>query len=1112
MKTPNDSLSRSGARRAIVAAAALLLSAAWPQARAADPPPPNAAATDAADAFGERFLVMQATTDLERRLLGNHDGPSREASACVFVDSREFAGEAPLSAKSRPFLLLAAWLEEQAKVDNRLVIFKVVDVVENEPFDAVKARAEGLAQICDELGRNAGYRQVKSTQTYGVDLKERIDQAQDAARKQAANGAPTPPTDNATDKSFAGNERLGVYAVRTMLERLLVHADCVVDVRPVLRQTAGNKFPDDFIVELQALVPQVQCDERRILLLDIHYLEAVQPTIDKWINNRVGRLAFAKRFGFEDCHLQMSLTDAVDEAAGGEASDDKPAIQTEPPLHRAGEPFELTVVGPDRKPIPGITVDFRVDQPPEADHIVRGKLISRDQRRVVVQADDEGRITLPLPDRFTIEVVQAGFGPYWGAWNNGAPSRFTAELDAGWSVGGVVVDEQGAPVKGATVHPSIELKKRPGDGQQMAIGNFATTDARGAWHFDSVPASAGDVFVTINHDDFMPLRQRLSRDDYGLADDQDPGARIALKRGLTIEGVVTDDAEKPIAGALVRTKFLNELREATTDADGRYTLVGCEPTETRIVASAPGRAIDLQLVRVEPDMEPVNFRLQPGATIRVRVIDAAGKPVPKTRIFFQRWRGEIDYFEFDHVNDLSDDQGVWEWNEAPRDEIQADICPPDGIQIPNQPLVARDQEYVFTARPPLAIAGAVVDAKTGQPVEKFRAVLGILSRPDHIDWARRDSSAGVEGRYRVEADRIYPGQVVRIEADGYAPAVSREVKSDEGEVTIDFKLEKAAPLASTILTPSGARAAGAKLAIGVAGAQIDVRNGDIDDSSTYAARVTADDAGKIQFPAQDGPFKLVITHPTGFAYIASEEQKIPEKITLTGWARVEGVFRVGAQPRAGVTLDLNSESLMHSYGKGQPSIFVSHQATTGADGRFTFERVYPGQGRVGRRIVYTGDAGAAEATSSKMEPISLVAGETTPAELGGRGRPVVGKLAPRAGFKGKVTWSFATLHLEINQPQAPPADPNDPLAAEKQRAWLKSQQRRAEKAPYYYVSVDRDGGFRIDDVPPGEYALSVRFDNNQAAGRLDKVVITVPPMDGNRSDEPLDVGELPLAP
>ena len=72
-----------------------------------------------------------------------------------------------------------------------------------------------------------------------------------------------------------------------------------------------------------------------------------------------------------------------------------------------------------------------------------------------------------------------------------------------------------------------------------------------------------------------------------------------------------------------------------------------------------------------------------------------------------------------------------------------------------------------------------------------------------------------------------------------------------------------------MLTPDGKPAAGAKLAMGIPGAQISVRNGDVGDSSTYAARVETDKSGKFHFPPQDGAITLVVTHPSGYAKIAS---------------------------------------------------------------------------------------------------------------------------------------------------------------------------------------------------------------------------------------------------
>ena len=42
----------------------------------------------------------------------------------------------------------------------------------------------------------------------------------------------------------------------------------------------------------------------------------------------------------------------------------------------------------------------------------------------------------------------------------------------------------------------------------------------------------------------------------------------------------------------------------------------------------------MQEVRVDPEMDPVNFSMEPGGRIRVRVVDEQGKGIPRTRIFF----------------------------------------------------------------------------------------------------------------------------------------------------------------------------------------------------------------------------------------------------------------------------------------------------------------------------------------------------------------------------------------------------------------------------------------------------------------------------------------------
>src|SRR5262249_45118842 len=138
-----------------------------------------------------------------------------------------------------------------------------------------------------------------------------------------------------------------------------------------------------------------------------------------------------------------------------------------------------------------------------------------------------------------------------------------------------------------------------------------------------------------------------------------------------------------------------------------------------------GRATDMQEVRIDSGIPPIDFRMQPGGRIRIRVLDEKDNPIPKARIFFQRWRGsDYHYFELGHVNQYANENGVWEWHEAPLDEFKADICRPNGMYLGSQPLIARDQEYVFHPPPALVVAGAVVDAETKRPIGKFEVVPG----------------------------------------------------------------------------------------------------------------------------------------------------------------------------------------------------------------------------------------------------------------------------------------------------------------------------------------------------------------------------------------------------
>lgn len=756
--------------------------------------------------------------------------------------------------------------------------------------------------------------------------------------------------------------------------------------------------------------------------------------------------------------------------------------------------FELRVVGPGGRSLPSTEVELRIEPSLTAEQVRRGTFVRQKRYGTVVATDAEGRLAVALPREpksLDVFITTPGFGPYWAGWSSRThvepiPPSFTAELEPAWTVGGVVVDDAGKPVAGATVFPSIEFKKRPGVTTQFGSGTEVKTDDAGRWHFDSVPDSMGEVSVSINHPPHMPVQRFLARSGFGLERGREPTARIALPRGVTVSGKVTDESGAPLAGARVRTKFSNSIREATTGPDGVYHLAGCEPKAARVVVWAKGKATDMKELNLDPAMGPVDFRMKPGGTVRIRVVDAQGKPVPRARIFFQKWRGPFfQYFEFDPKDQYADENGVWEWHEAPLDEVKADICPPQGMQLTYQTITARPEEYVFKVSGPLVVSGKVVDAATGKPVESFRVVPGWRSAPDHLSWDQRGGFSAAGGRYEIRQDRVDSALLVRIEADSYQAAVSRDIRSTEGRVTVDFALQPGKGIAATVLAPDGRPAAKARIALGINGSQIEVRNGDINGTSTFAAQTESDAAGRFHFAAQDAPFVLVVTHPSGFGFIHSgSDRRVAETIRLEPWARVEGTFRIGKAAVGGVSIRLDSNGA-RSFGPGVPNVTSDHTTVTGPDGRFVFERVIPGKGGLSRNISLLADSGATEVTSSCWVATDLPAGKTVHVDLGGSGRPVVGKLLPAAGAEVPIRWSFAEV-------RAMPAD----------------AETRAKRVSLT-ATVDRNGAFHMDDVPAGRYTLMVRFDQHDA-GTLREHPFEVPPSGGDAVGPPVDLGVLQL--
>ncbi len=141
----------------------------------------------------------------------------------------------------------------------------------------------------------------------------------------------------------------------------------------------------------------------------------------------------------------------------------------------------------------------------------------------------------------------------------------------------------------------------------------------------------------------------------------------------------------------------------------------------------------------------------------------------------------------------------------------------------------------------------------------------------------------------------------------------------------------------------------------------------------------------------------------------------------------------------------------------------------------------------------------------------MSASKTTRLTLGGMGRPIVGKLTAPAEIAAKVDWIQSDNSL-IARPGAVRS-----LAVTMQKL---SGTRSMPSS--YAVLLNKDGSFRVEDVEAGTYDLIfvvnepsrdprgfMRSHTPLASARRE-VIVRV--MADGRSDQPLDLGTIPLEP
>ncbi len=789
-------------------------------------------------------------------------------------------------------------------------------------------------------------------------------------------------------------------------------------------------------------------------------------------------------------------------------------------------------------PLQGVELDIKIqregpddkyDDVTDKQGACRIKIGPRETKYVSIEIRKENFV--PMEARFS--TTEAG--------GTGIPNEYTLALGPTVSIGGIVHNEQGLPIEGATVKIDRYTDRAYKPEVRISISDHVVkTDKDGKWSCNSMPKELGRFGIMLSHPEYVDDTHGRNWQQLNLEHLRAGTLRMLMKKGVLLAGYVIDQAGNPIRDAsVVRGEYHDDRFKTKTDDQGRFEFGQADYVTEILTVQAEGYAPELKQVGVHRDMGPVEFTLEPGYSIYGRVVDVNGNPINEAYVRVVEWRG----YSTIEWSSRTDKEGRFVWDSAPPDEIKIYVRKSGYMDSRRNLLVASEDEYEIVLGAQLKVSGIVVDGKTGEPIQEFSATKGIQWENGSKHWERGSSSVKsfTDGRYQWEFSTSYPGHLIRIDAKGYLPAVSRVFDSNEGLVHFDFKLAKGRGPQGIVYLPDGKPAEATEVYLVTKGKWVHFENATVADKRD-CLYVTTDANGTFELTPQTEPYKLVAIHDEGFAQVTEEQFLESPEIYLQKWGRVEGEIFVGSKPGAGGKVHLYNP-YSHNDPKGI-NFYFGYNATADDQGRFVIDRVTPGLMKIARSIV---SEDGRRTSYSGGKDVEVVSGETSYVTIGGDGRTIVGKIARPAHLEPDWPWNcahgrinvdgpdqmklMAQIYKEIELPR--PAEFEQMTSAEIMQwfqqwamseeglAWRKEIEQRIKEEhgdiqqQHYGLQINSDGGFKADNVAEGNYVITLTFmGKGKRAGEPDyrnrlgegKYKFTVPEITDENIDQPLDLG------
>lgn len=746
-----------------------------------------------------------------------------------------------------------------------------------------------------------------------------------------------------------------------------------------------------------------------------------------------------------------------------------------------------------------------------------------------------------------VAVSQAPYAGKYLSWSppesgTGVPLQYHVRLKKGVTAGGLVETDEGRPLEGVHVDLRFSMPDESAVESVLIDDTDLVTGQNGRWELGCFPADLKeDIFISVEHPEYVSVeRYSIQAELETLLNKSNV---IQMEKGLTVGGQVTDGEGRPIEGAAIYTgtsRYVSDNRQTQTYASGGYTISNCKAHELVLTVLAEGYAPELREVVVSETLGDVNFQLEPGHSVVVRVVDRNGNGIEGVKIEGDEWRTYGGYQEAQTIrcSAQTDALGYATLTDLPADEVRYTVQKRGYASYNNYPMIAGEQnQYELALLPEGKLTGRVLDSQTGLPVDTFMMIEGIQWRNQkEPTWQSMRRKICANGMYEQKLYYQDLGLAVRIEAEGYLPSESDVYLNEGREIVEDIVLYQGQGPGGIVVLSDGQPAYQAEVFVRNQDYHIDIENGRILQGIDRVVSDQTDEEGRLQLPVVESPYCLIVLHEAGGAVISGEQFEQTGTIPLQPWSTVEGTVYLGNKPAANQRVALHPAFPEDECGH----ISVTWKVTTDDDGRFSCGRLFPGRIQISRIVPLDNRSDRYVNTRFVLaEP-----GQTATIDIGQGGRMVIGQLILSEEMKGS-----SADHIELTVQSAAQVEFEDypgiefpetyfVMTVEEKQQWqqtmmqteawkeyMKKMQALQNRAESFHESViaGPDGALRAENIPAGSYLLSGsigdpklrQYSSEWYQNRLGKVEFsfTVPEAaDQADYEQPVDLGKIPVEP